>query len=128
MDVTYYPAPLTTTIGVTEYQKVYDATNGVDDGTLGDLLSSTVPQLEAPIITLHDTTITWSAVEVESAYRIYCNAIIVADNISDTQYVVEQSSPGNYVYTVVAISGDAQYSNSPQSNSVTYTVAGEGDS
>ena len=95
----------------------------MDDVTLGDLLPSTAPQLEAPIITLSGATITWSAVDGASAYRIYCNDIIVADNISDTQYVVEQSSHGNYVYTVVAISGDAQHSNSPQSNSVIYTVA-----
>lgn len=119
-------APLATTIGVTEYQKIFDATSGMDNGTLGDSSSSTAPQLEAPKITLSGTTITWSAVDGASAYRIYCNNNVVADNISDTQYVVEQSSPGSYVYTVVAISGDGQYSNSPQSNSVIYVVAGEG--
>ena len=78
--------------------------------------------LTAPVITLTEKQITWSAVANATAYEIYENGVKVGQ-VKTTSYTITNTLAGEWNYTVVAISSDTEhYSPSEPSNTVTYTV------
>ncbi|MDE7439429.1 MAG: hypothetical protein K2N23_02860 [Clostridia bacterium] len=82
-------------------------------------------QLDAPVISLTDNVITWSAVGDATGYEVYLgdNLILSTEN---TSYTVSQTEEGSYVYTVYAVNSDtSKFTRSEASNAVTYTVKGE---
>lgn len=81
--------------------------------------------LAAPVITLTDNVISWNAVEHATGYTVKEGAVSVAENITQTSYTVTKTEAGSYTYTVIALSTDGNYTQSPASNAVTYTVSSQ---
>ena len=81
--------------------------------------------LSAPVITLKDNQINWSAVEHATAYEIYENGEKLTQ-VATASYTITNTVAGEWVYAVKAISSDTKhYSPSALSNTVTYSVAAE---
>ena len=78
-------------------------------------------QLIAPVISLSENVISWSAVENANYYEVYEATTRVA-RVTETTYTIEQYDEGSYIYTVKAFSVSASYTASNASNAVTYTV------
>ena len=78
-------------------------------------------QLIAPVISLNDGVISWSAVAHASAYEVYENDSL-ASRQTATMYTVTRTAVGEYVYKVRAISANSSYTTSEFSNTETYTV------
>lgn len=81
------------------------------------------PPLDAPVITLNNDVVSWSAVANASYYSVYINNSHLA-NVSNTKINLFDSitEAGTYIVQVKAI-GTGNYSNSELSNSITYTRA-----
>ena len=80
----------------------------------------TLKQLDAPVVKITDTTITWEKVEHADRYFIYVNGELV-DTLEETTYTYNDAIYGDYVFTVKAVSDDnLHYIASENSNRVTY--------
>lgn len=77
--------------------------------------------LEAPQISLNDSTLSWSAVEHADGYSIYEKDLLMAKT-AETSYKINEYMPATYTYTVRATSANSQYVISPVSNAVTRKV------
>lgn len=95
------------------------------DGNGGDKTPTEPVQLIAPVISLDENVITWSAVEHANYYEVYEATTRVA-RVTATTYTIEQYEEGTYLYTVKAFSVSADYTASNLSNVVTYTVKSAG--
>ena len=84
---------------------------------------SETKKLAAPVITLNNSTLTWDEVTNATSYRIYENGEIKYNQIVKTQYEINVTDPGTYVYAVVAFNKYNLYEESDKSNEVTYTYA-----
>ena len=79
-------------------------------------------KLTAPVISLSDNVISWSAVEHADGYDVYEGTTKVVSQTSTT-YTITQTAVGSYEYTVYATSTDTEkYTTSAASNKVTYEV------
>ena len=92
--------------------------NGGEDGD-GEVTDPV--QLVAPVISLNDNVISWSAVAHATAYEVYENGNFAARNTATT-YKITKTAVGEYVYKVRAISASASYTTSEYSNTLTYIV------
>ena len=82
-----------------------------------------VEPLSAPVITLKDNKITWTAIEHATAYEIYEDGEKLTQ-VTDTEFNIERTLAGVYIYKVRAISDDTvHFEPSEFSNSVTYSVS-----
>ena len=82
-----------------------------------------VEPLSAPVITLKDNKITWTAIENATAYEIYEDGEKLTQ-VTDTEFNIERTLAGVYIYKVRAISDDTvHFEPSEFSNSVTYSVS-----
>lgn len=82
-------------------------------------------QLTAPQISLSENVISWTAVENATGYEVYKGDTLVITS-EKTSYTINETEAGKYDFTVYAISSDTEnFSKSPVSNKVTYTVRGE---
>ena len=98
-----------------------------DDGNGDENGDKTDPvQLIAPVISLNDGVITWSAVAHASAYEVYENDSL-ARRQTATTYTITRTAVGEYVYKVRAISANSSYTTSEFSDTVTYTVESKVD-
>ena len=79
--------------------------------------------LSAPVITLTDNVISWNAVPNATGYTVKEGDTAVSENQQQTSYTITKTEAGSYTYTVTALSTDKNYTASPASNAVTYTVA-----
>ncbi len=78
--------------------------------------------LDAPVITLTDNVISWSAVTDATSYEVYCDSASVLVQ-TGTSYTITNTAEGSYSYYVVASATIGSVSvKSSKSNSVTYTV------
>lgn len=77
--------------------------------------------LAAPVISLDERNITWAAVEHADGYEIFENDVSIATT-GGTLYYISQQTAGTYTYAVKATSTDSNYTSSPMSNTVSYTV------
>ena len=92
------------------------------DGGNGGGGDNTPVQLTAPVISLSDNVISWSAVEHADGYDVYEGSTKVVSQATTT-YTITQTAVGSYDYTVYATSTDTEkYSTSAASNKVTYKV------
>ena len=76
-------------------------------------------QLDAPVITLSDNVISWSAVTNADAYDVYEGTTVVSSQTA-LSYIIDKHDGGEYTYTVKATSTGEDYSTSNASNAVTY--------
>lgn len=74
-----------------------------------------------PSIDTVSRTINWTAIPNATAYEIYEDGVLVATQ-AETSYVITRLTPATYSYTVRAISDNAAYGPSEQSQPVEYTV------
>ena len=92
------------------------------DGPEGDGGNNTPAKLTAPVISLSDNVISWSAVTNADGYDVYEGTTKVVSQTTTT-YTITQTAVGSYEYTVYATSTDTEkYSTSAASNKVTYEV------
>lgn len=78
-------------------------------------------KLDAPVITLSENVVSWTAVENAKSYNVFINDEEVS--VTETSYKITKTEAGDYVIKVVAVAEDTEkYLNSDASNSVTYTV------
>ena len=77
-----------------------------------ELLPPTAPVLTAESIE-KTALLSWNAVEGAANYNVYQGEEVVAENIEETSYVIENLEVGNYCYTVVAANeaGESDASN-----------------
>lgn len=80
--------------------------------------------LDAPEVTLSGNVASWAAVEDATGYIININGETTTVGADVLSYTFEQTEPGDYVLTVVAVGNGDYISDSEQSEAVTYTVAG----
>ena len=78
--------------------------------------------LSAPQIEIAENIISWTAVDNADGYEVYENGSKIKSQ-AETTYTITQSVPGTYSYTVKATSNDSNYTQSPLSNAVEYTVS-----
>lgn len=78
-------------------------------------------QLIAPVISLSNNVISWSAVANANYFEVYENGNFVARNTA-TSYTVTKTAVGSYTYAVRAISASSAYTASELSNTVTYVI------
>lgn len=77
--------------------------------------------LSAPVIALNENVISWDAVEHADGYEVYENGVRLTAS-SETSYTITRTEEGSYQYSVKATATSADYSASPFSNAVTFTV------
>ena len=80
--------------------------------------------LDAPVISLNENTLSWSAVDNADGYNVYEDGELIATT-AQTSYKINQYMPATYNYTVRATSTNSQYVISPVSNVVTRTVTAQ---
>ena len=95
--------------------------NGEQGGEDGDGEITDPIQLIAPVISLSNNVISWSAVAHANYYEVYENGNFAVRNTA-TSYTITKTAVGEYVYKVRAISASTAYTASDYSNAVTYTV------
>lgn len=82
--------------------------------------SSVTPvALAAPVITLTDNVVTWTAVSHATGYDVYVNDAKLI-SVTALTYTVTETATGSYAIKLKAISSDTAYSESAFSNVVTY--------
>ena len=79
-------------------------------------------QLATPQISIEGKVISWQAVAHAETYVIYENGVVIYQSWNRTSYEIEQTVVGDYIYFVVARSGNPAYEMSGNSNTVSYTV------
>ena len=78
--------------------------------------------LVAPVISLKDNVISWSAVPNATRYIVYEGGQVASQiNAPTTSYTINKSVAGSWEYKVAAYNVDANPKTGPQSNPVTYT-------
>ncbi len=78
--------------------------------------------LKTPEISLNQNVVSWVAVENAVGYEITVNGA-VKTTVTQTYYTITETTIGDYVVTVKAISSNTnKYDSSAKSNSVTYSI------
>lgn len=113
-----YPGTYTYTVKATTTQK------GYSESPLSNEKKFKVNPytLASPVISIDENgIISWNEVDHADTYEIYENGTAIA-NTSALSYTIEQTTPAEFKYTVVAKSADKAYSKSQPSNEATYKV------
>lgn len=104
--------------------------DGNDNGDGPNPGPGTPTQLATPSITLNSESkkITWNAIDHATGYKVYEKASTASSATEKTtvtacEYTITQTAVGSYDYYVVATSTSDDYSDSKNSNTVTYTVS-----
>jgi len=85
----------------------------------------TQQQLVAPIISIVGTTLSWSAVENASGYRVYIDLVAAGDIITSTSFDLADLDLGVGVYSVrVRAIGFGNFANSQLSSVMNFVVEG----
>lgn len=79
-------------------------------------------ELTPPILTLTGATVTWDAVANASSYEVFINNVSVGKT-DQLSYVITETLVGSYTVKVIAVTENANYSNSVFSNEITYVVS-----
>lgn len=90
------------------------------DGDNNPNTPSLVP-LIAPTLTLTDDVLSWNAVPHATGYVVYENGESVSEQVATT-YTITQDYPGTYAYTVMAVTTEVGYKDSPVSAAKTFKV------
>lgn len=80
-------------------------------------------QLAAPVIAIEGNVISWSAVEHATGYNVLEGETVVSTAQNKLSYTITKTEAGTYYYTVIAVSSDSNFTDSPASNKVSYAVA-----
>lgn len=78
--------------------------------------------LIAPVITMNESVVSWTAVEGATGYVVNVNGQTTEVGADVLSYTVDTTKPGDYVITVVAKGNGAWISDSAQSNSISFTI------
>lgn len=78
-------------------------------------------QLQAPVITAESNVVAWQAVSDTTEYEVFVNGASVGRQ-AGLSYVLTETAAGDYKVTVRALSEDASFVPSEQSNEVVITV------
>ena len=82
--------------------------------------SSVMPvALAAPVITLADNVVSWTAVAHATGYDVYVNDAKLI-SVTALTYTISETATGSYAIKLKAVSSDTAYSESVFSNVVTY--------
>ena len=78
--------------------------------------------LDAPVITMNESVVSWEAVEGATGYIVSVNDQTTEVGADVLSYTVEATEVGDYTITVVAKGNGAWISDSAQSNSISFTI------
>ena len=93
-----------------------------------EIADEAAPQkLGAPEVTADGTTLSWNAVEGATGYVVTVNGKS-GETIADTTWTLAETEEGDYVVTVRAIGNGSSLLDSDESEAVTLTVKGSGES
>ena len=91
-----------------------------DNKVLADVVAPT--KIATPTLTLTNNTVSWDAIEGATGYVVTLNGVQL-EKQTETSYTIRETTPGEYVVTVQAISDGSKTSlDSNVSKSVTYVV------
>ncbi len=83
-------------------------------------------ELDAPALTIDGNTVTWTAVEHATGYKVYVNDAEAATlTAEETSYTITETEAGTYTVKVIAIGDGELYLDSVASAPVEYTVEGQ---
>ena len=118
-----------TVVGTYEY--TIKATSSNSEYTNSDMSNSVSykvrAQLDTPVISLEDNSLTWNTVSNAENYDVYENDILIDTVANDASaakqvYAITQQAVGIYEYTIKATTTNDDYKKSELSNAVTYVV------
>ena len=76
-------------------------------------------QLDAPVISIYDSTLSWTAVENAFGYRIYINGVARDGIFVGVDFIINETYRGAS-FSVRAISNNAEFADSEKSNEVVF--------
>lgn len=79
--------------------------------------------LDAPVIAMNETVISWEAVEGATGYVVNVNGQTTEVGADVLSYTFTETEVGDYTITVIAKGNGEWISDSAQSNSITFTIA-----
>ena len=88
-----------------------------DSLTLTDELGNPAtpkPRLSAPVLSVDGTTVSWNAVENASGYSVQVNNEAWSKPQTETSYILDRSTAGNYTVRVKALGDDKHYRDSDE--------------
>lgn len=86
--------------------------------------SVTAPEptkISAPVITLNDNVVSWTAVEHATSYNVYINTEAPVE-VTTTSYEITKTEVGTYTIKVKALTTNSDYLDSEYSNEVSYVI------
>ncbi|MBQ9448913.1 MAG: M60 family metallopeptidase [Acholeplasmatales bacterium] len=125
-DLVYYYAPKTEAGTYTIKVKAKTTDTDYLDSDYSNVVTYTVSapeptKMSAPVITLNDNVVSWTAVEHATSYNVYINTEAPVE-VTATSYEITKTEAGTYTIKVKAITTNSDYLDSDNSNEVTYTV------
>lgn len=118
-----------TVVGTYEYTiKAISNNSNFTESDMSNSVSYKVRgQLDTPVISLEENSLTWNTVANAENYDVYENDILIDTIANDASaakqvYAITQQSVGIYEYTVKATTTNDDYKKSELSNAVTYVV------
>ena len=100
----------------------YKNSNYSQSVTINVASTPTTTQLETPSITLSDKTVSWEAISNATSYIVNVNGTDL-DSQTALSYTLTDTTSGDYVIKVKALSSDNSYTTSEYSTTVTITIA-----
>ena len=79
--------------------------------------------LDAPVITINENVISWTAVDGATGYIVSVNGTATEVGADVLSYTFTETADGDYTITVVAKGNGEWISDSAQSNAITFTIA-----